>query len=316
MIKTSLKNFFNSILYVFIPMGIIYLFVLLAIFGFVTAAIGSATTTLGELSELVSSTVSQSEISVSEFIVYAGEKLTWDGNIFNYIGQIIDTGWALTTVEEFFKLLGTSSEAFTADFTAIVVDFSAAIKLQFTLAIVCCYLGLLLANYATGFMVRRKNARRGFKKWIVANTVIPFVESLVLSGAFALAGAIRYYSLLVFAVIVTAYAFLALTSSWIVYGNKTVPFKEVVNGKNLLEYLASVALIFLCVAAFFFLVMFINFILAALVVIPIVVYALNIIKVNADSYVKGLAEGKTAAKQPAPTVSAPASEPAPAETEE
>ena len=278
MIKTSLKNFFNSILYVFIPMGIIYLFVLLAIFGFVTAAIGSATTTLGELSELVSRT--------------------------------------LTTVEEFFKLLGTSSEAFTADFTAIVVDFSAAIKLQFTLAIVCCYLGLLLANYATGFMVRRKNARRGFKKWIVANTVIPFVESLVLSGAFALAGAIRYYSLLVFAVIVTAYAFLALTSSWIVYGNKTVPFKEVVNGKNLLEYLASVALIFLCVAAFFFLVMFINFILAALVVIPIVVYALNIIKVNADSYVKGLAEGKTAAKQPAPTVSAPASEPAPAETEE
>ncbi len=305
MIKTSLKNFCNSILYVFIPMGIIYLFVLLALFGFLNAAIGSATSTLDELSELISGTVTQSEISVSDFIVYAGEKLTWDGNIFNYIGQIIDTEWVLTTIKEFFELLGSSSEAFTADFTAIVVNFSVAIRTQFALAIVCCYLGLLFANYATGFVVRRKNARRGFKKWVVANTVIPFVESLVLSGAFALAGVIRYYSLLVFAVIVTAYAFLALTSSWIVYGNKTVAFKDVVNGKNLLEYLVSVALIFLCVAAFFFLVMLINFVLAALIVIPIVVYALNIIKVNADSYVKGLAESKITAEQPAQTLSVP-----------
>lgn len=294
MIKTSLKNFFGSMLYIFVPMGIVYLFVLLALFGFALSAVGSATAMLGDLSDLVSSTVSQSEISVSEFIVYAGEKLTWDGNIFNYIGQIIDTQWVQTTVKEFFELLGSSSDVFTANFTEIVMDFVSSLKAQIAVVIVCCYLGLVFANFATGFVVRRKNARRGIKRWIVANTLIPFVESLVLGGAFALAAEIRYYALLVFAVIVTAYAFLALLSSWILYGNKIVAFKEVVNGRNLLEYLASVAIISLLVVAAFFLVMFINFILAVLIVVPVILYALNIVKVNADSYVKSLAEGRAA----------------------
>ncbi len=297
MIKSSLKNFCTSILYIFIPMGIIYLFVLLALFGFISAFFSSATSTLGQLSELVSSTVTSSEISVSNFITYASGKLVWDGNIINYIGQIIDTEWITTTVQEFFELLGSSSEVFTADFTNIVMEFSVAIKMQFVLAIVCCYLGLVFANFATAFMVRRKNARRGLKKWIVANTVIPFVESLVLGGAFALAAEIRYYSLLVFAVIATAYAFLALTSSWIVYGNKVLRFKEVVNGKNLLGYLASVGLIFLIVVAFFFLSMLLNTIFAVLIVIPVIVYALNIIRVNADSYVKNLAADKADSAQ-------------------
>lgn len=292
MIRTSVKNFFTSIIYIFVPMGIIYLFVLFALFGFVLSTAGSATTMLGELSALVSGTVSEGEISISEFIVYAGEKLTWDGNIFNYIKQMVDTNWVQTTVREFFELLGGTSENFTASFGEIVMKFTNEVKTQLVVAVLCCYVGLLLANYATGFVVRRKNARRGFKRWIVANTVIPFVESLVLGGVVALVAQIKYYALLVVVVILVAYAFLALTSSWIVYGNKTLQFKEVVNGKNLLCHLASVAVIFLCVLAAFFLVLLINFILAVLIALPAIVYALNIVKVNSDSYVKSLADAK------------------------
>lgn len=294
MIKTSLKNFFTSMLYIFVPMGIVYLFVLLAMFGLAASAIGSAATMLDELSTLLTDTVSESNFSVTEFISFAADRLTWDGNIFHYVGQIIDTGWVRTTVKEFF---GSTSGDFTSDFTNIVMEFTSALKSQLTIAISCCAIGLVLANYATGFVVRRKNARRGFKRWIVANTVIPFVESLILGGAFALAAEIRYYALFAFAVVITAYGLLALISAWIVYKEKSLAFKDVVNGKNLLGQIASVAVIFLLVVAVFFLVSILNFMLAALVILPVVIYALNIIRVNSDSYVIGLAAKKAAIAQ-------------------
>lgn len=296
MIKTSLKNFFTSMLYIFVPMGIVYLFVLLAMFGLVGSAIGSAATMLGELSELLRDTVSESNFSVTEFISFAADRLTWDGNIFHYVGQIIDTGWVQSTVKEFFG----STTHITQDFTDIVMEFTSALKLQLTIAISTCVVGVVLANYATGFVVRRKNARRGFKRWIVANTVIPFVESLVLGGAFALAAEIRYYALLAFAVVILAYGFLALVSSWIVYKDKSLPFKEVVNTKNLLGQIASVAVIFLLVVAVFFLVSILNFILAALVILPVVIYAINLIRVNTDSYVLSLLAKKSAQEETEP----------------
>lgn len=296
MIKTSLKNFFTSMLYIFVPMGIVYLFVLLAMFGLAGASIGSAATMLGELSELLRDTVSESNFSVTEFISFAADRLTWDGNIFHYVGQIIDTGWVQSTVKEFFG----STTHITQDFTDIVMEFTSALKLQLTIAISTCVVGVVLANYATGFVVRRKNARRGFKRWIVANTVIPFVESLVLGGAFALAAEIRYYALLAFAVVILAYGFLALVSSWIVYKDKSLPFKEVVNTKNLLGQIASVAVIFLLVVAVFFLVSILNFILAALVILPVVIYAINLIRVNTDSYVLSLLAKKSAQEETEP----------------
>lgn len=290
MIKTSLKNFFTSILYIFVPMGIVYLFVLLALFGLAGSAIGSAATMLDELSTLLADTVADAEFSVTDFIAFAADRLTWDGNIFHYVGQILDSGWVNTTVREFFG----STSNFTSDFTDIVMEFTSALKLQLTLAIATCAVGLVLANYATGFVVRRKNARRGFRRWIVANTVIPLVESLILGCAFALAAEIRYYALLAFAVVIIAYGLLALISSWIVYRNKSLPFKEVVNTKNLLGQIASVFIIFLLVVAVFFLVSILNFMLGALVILPVVIYALNIIRVDTDSYVIGLVTKKSA----------------------
>ncbi len=292
MIKTALKNFFGSIIYIFVPMGIVYLFVLFALFLFALSAIGSASAMIGSLTDLVSETVTVSGISVSEFIVYAGEKLTWDGNIFHYIAQIIDTNWVQTTVMEFFELLDVSSESFAESFLGVVTEFTESVKAALALSVTLSALGFVLANYATGIVVRRKNARRGFKRWVIANTVIPFVESIVLGSAFALAGIIRYYVLLVFLVLICAYGYLALTSSWIVYGGGKIGYKEVVNVRNLLTQLGAIAIVVLIVALIFVLVMLLNFILAALVIIPVSLYAMNIIKVNSDAYVLQLVEGE------------------------
>lgn len=293
MIKTALKNFFGSIIYIFVPMGIIYLFVLFALFAFVLSFVGSAATMIGELSVLINDTALQTGSSVTDFVVYACKQLTWDGNIFHFIGQIVDTNWVEGTVREFLAILNVSSEAFTDSFLVVVREFTGSVKAAIGFSITLCVLGFVLANYATGFVVRRKNARRGLKKWVIANTVLPLVESIVLGGLAALTAVISYFAILVFVVTVFAYAFLALASSWIVYSEKKIPLKEVVTVRNMLSMLASMGVIILLVAILFVGIMILNFLLAVLVILPILLYALNIIKVNTDAYVIGLVAEKT-----------------------
>ncbi len=291
MVKTALKNFFKNIIYVFVPMGILYLFVLVALFALLGAFVGSAGDMLTELSALVSSTVETSGISVTKFIEFAAEELQGK-NIFETIQYILDTAWVTRTVQDFFSVLDESSSTFTGQFTEIVTEFSTGIKVAVGIAISWVTVGLTLSNFATRFVVRSKSARRGVKKWIVANTVIPIVQALLLVGTCFLAGIVQYYTLLVVVVLVVAFAYISLVSAWIVHGGGKVAYKELITGKNVLSELLSVIAVLAIVVAVFALFLILNPIVAVLVLIPLIVYAMNILSVNSESYVISLAEAK------------------------
>lgn len=286
----TLKNFFGNLLYVFVPMGIFYLFLLVAIFGFAGAAFGSLGGAFTSIASLISSATEESGISVSEFLTHAAGEIDWGRNFFAIVAQILDTRWISRTVASFIELLGVSSENFNAELSAITGKLSEELHLAFSVAAVWISLGLLLANYVTLFFLRRKSARRSLSMWIVAATVLPVFQTLVLIGTVALAALVQYYSLLVAFAYLFAHGFFCLLSAWILHGRNKLPFKQVVNGKNILLYFASVGAIGLIVLAAFFLLAAFNDLLALLVLIPLCLYAINIVSVGADAYVASLAK--------------------------
>ena len=290
MIKTALKNFFGNLVNLFIPMGIIYLFLLLAIFVFLSVFLQSSTEMIEQLVSLIEDSSGKSNVTITEFLTFAVDRLDMSGGFFDAIGQIFDGDWIGETVRGFFKSLGAGSGDFEGRLNEIVETYVGKLGDSLSVSVVFMSLGIILGFYATGYAVRRRSAKRGFKRTIIAHTVVPIAETLIIVGCLLLLNVIRYYSLLVLIVSLIFMGIVNLTSSWILFGKGKIPFNRIVKGKNILLHIAVIGIIGVLVLAIAAGLFMIDPLLAILLMIPILVYSLVILDINTDSYVSHLAE--------------------------
>ena len=112
-------------------------------------------------------------------------------------------------------------------------------------------------------------------------TLILFINSLI--GG---------YALIVLLIYLILDAYFSLFTSWFIYKNKGLKLKEVMNIKNTSKSLLSTFLIigFTILIALIF--AYINLNVGILITIPLVIYSLNIISINSESYVKNLVNKK------------------------
>lgn len=289
MIRTSLKTFFKNLVFLFIPMGIFYLFLLIAGIRFVSELFANAGSTLSRLTALIDRSAAASSVSVNDFLTYSFGKIEWDSGLFAALKQILTTGWVRETVEGFFKTLNATTEGFEEDLGAIVEDFSSSLTVSVSLAVSLIALGVLLANFMTRFAIRRRSARRDWKKFLLAHILVPVVQASAIVLSLGLFAVIRYYSLLVFCALLLLLSALSLTASWIVHRDGKVHLGEVLTFKNTLGQLATGGLFFLIDAVVFLLLFFVHPLLAVLIAIPFLLYTFNIVDLNTDVFVCTLA---------------------------
>ncbi|MDE6104962.1 MAG: hypothetical protein K2G38_04705 [Clostridia bacterium] len=292
MIKNSLKNFFKNIIYLLIPMGIIYLVLLLVTFGFISSTLSNAKEMLTNLGELINNSVASSEQSVKEFFTYSINQIEWNGNFFDTVKSIINTHWLQNTVKGFLETLNATTEGFSDECNAIVSRFTGRLKADFVFAAVCLILGVIAANYAVRFVLRRKTAKRSFKKAVLATCLLPVAHAVFVILAFVVISYLKYYSLILVFIIAAVSGLVSLTVSWLVHGDKKIKLNEVANAKNVLQHTASSAIILLINVVLAIILLQVNKILAVLIVLPTLIYSLNIIVLNTDSYVISLAAQK------------------------
>ncbi|MDE6613722.1 MAG: hypothetical protein K2K28_04145 [Clostridia bacterium] len=288
MIKISLKNFFKNLIYLLIPMGIIYLILLLVIFGFISSTFANAKEMLSSLGELINTSAASSEQSVKEFLTYSINKIEWNGNFFDTLKSIISTHWLQNTVKGFFETLNATTEGFAAECTAILQEFKNRLITDISIAAACSILGVIAANYAVRFVLRRKTAKRTFKKAVVATAILPIAHTVFVILTFAVTSYLKYYSLIVLFVITAVSGLVSLTVSWLVHRDGNLKLSEVANAKNVLLHTASTAIIILLNAVLAAVLLYINKLLAVLIILPAIVYSLNVIVLNTDSYVISL----------------------------
>lgn len=292
MYKTAFKNFINNIVYIFVPMGIVYFFLLLALFWLVNALVGCTADMLNSLSEVIRLSSEQSSANVNEFLAYAFGQIDWNGNFFNTLQQILDTNWLSNTVSGFFETLSGSTEGFDEAVQAVLSDYSGAVTAHISIAVSVFSLGVTLANFLTGWLIRRNAAKRTIKKTIIAHTAVPIVHSLVIVGSTILLSFIQYYSLLVLAATIVISCGFSLTASWIIHGKGKIGLKEVLTPKNIIKHVVIVGLSFLLDAVIALLLFLISPLFALLLMIPVIIYTFAIADVNSDSYIVYLVSQK------------------------
>ncbi len=296
MIKNALKNFFKNLIYVFVPMGIVYLFFLIAVFILIGSLVQIAGVMLSDVFDLIETSVSESSASVNDFFSYAFDQLEWNGSFIYMIVRAFQTRWFSNTVKGFLETLNISSAGFGESFDAIIGEFMVKLAAIVSAVVILCIIGIVLANFLTRVVVRKNTAKRDIRKFVVAHTILPIVQALFVVGAVVVLIFIRYYGLLVVAALLIMSCAFSLTSSWVVHRSGDLKLKEVVTMRNVLRHLASIGVILVLnvgLAAAFYA---IHPLLAILIMIPVILYSLNIVGVNTDSFVCEMIEKKRAAE--------------------
>lgn len=285
MIKTSLKNLFSNAVYLFIPMGIIYLFLLLAIFSFASGLFSGITVTFSQLSELIKTSAEQSSASLGEFFAYTVDQLGWDGDIFALLSKIFSPDWLRGVAEGFFGILNSNAENFGTQINDIIGSFVSSVTAYLHLAVWLCVAGIIAANCVTGYAVRRRAAKRGLKKAVIAHTVVPFLQALVIIGLSFLLKFVKLYGILLFAAVLIIMSGLSLFNAWLVHRGENLKLKQILTVKNVFSQIAAGTLVIIITLIPAAALAIANPLLGALIALPALIYALNVIEVNADSFV-------------------------------
>ena len=290
MLKKALKNYFSSALYIFVAMGIIYLILIIVVFLFVMNTVQNLGVMFGDISDLIGNSVSLSGNAVEEFIDYTVDKIDWNADFVSIVKQIMDTNWIKTSIEGFLHTLNVSTENFTTEFDIILQNCLSSVITNLVVAISLLFAGVYFAGVATGYLVRRKTAKKNIKQVILNFIFSPLFLALTVFVLMWLAMLIKGYVLILLVVLGLVYEAISLTQAWFIYGRGKIKYKQAVNLKNVGSNVLAAVIIIAIVIALFVLLSVISKFIAVLVIVPVAVYSVNIIGVNADSYISELSE--------------------------
>ena len=285
MVKTLLKDFFKNMLYLFVPVGIVYTFIILGGYTFSKVAVSGFIQVVNDSLKLIGSSVSESETSIKEFLSYSMSQIEWGGNFFNTVRQIISTKWLQNTVKGFIDTLDNTTANFSEQIVGYVSAFIHDVVVVSIIVLAFIFVGVTISNYVTRYMLRKKTASSSNKKLSADVFIVPVLQSIVLFALAAMFPFIKGYSLLALCAVGIFNIFGALLTTWLVKGKRHIKFKQIFKGKNFWLY-------FLCgliIIAFDILVALVFALLspliALLLTIPLVIYSLNIMDLNAERYV-------------------------------
>lgn len=285
MIGTSLKNFVKNISLVFVPMGVFYLFLVVAMLLFASSTLQNVSGTISGFVKLLGESVDNSSASVKQFFEYAFEQIDWNGNFFSIVRQIVDTGWITKTFSGFFATLSASSEGFDAQVATLVNSFTSTLKADISVLATLTVLGVVCANLLMRFLLRRRAAKRNLRTFILSHTLVPLVQSLMPIVAGILMWLLKWYALLPYLALVALWAVVSIINSWLIYRDGTVRLKDVLTVGNVFSQLVVCVIMLVIVVVVFTALWFVNPIISILVTIPVFIYAVSVIDVNTDSYV-------------------------------
>lgn len=284
MIKNGIKNFFINLKYFFTPLGAMFLGIIIGV-SFLIPGVMQA------ISSLVDGVKALGENLNLDFKVLWN--MLWDQIVgLNWempneaLEVILSDDWLhrlLTSALE--TILGTDFEIFKLQIEELISSFMNMIQLSILSFILWWVLGYFLGFLLLKFLVRRNIARRKFAQYFL-NVIINAVLSVALVVGCMILLTIWTPSIFItFVLIFLFIGFISLLSAFLVYGRKKIPFKKIVNIKNIGAYYLTIILILIIAGAITLLIVIINALLGLFVVLSVLAIAFLVISMNAESYV-------------------------------
>jgi len=302
MIKLGLKNYLKSYRLFFLPIGALSLGIVIGLSIFLPALLSAikdffsgAVKIIGDVKpnwEAVWETISSTFLSVD----YADIELA--------AREIFNRGF-------FGKLLNDCIHA-AIDFDALQVQFEELLSACATKAIgagvaflVFSVLGAVVGVFATRVEIRRNVAKRKFWKFILISIVHTVINATIIAVGAYLITKFEKYAVIAGILTFLLYGAVTFFEAYLVHGYKKVSLRKVLRVRNFLSLaLLSVIEIAVMIVLIALVLYISNVIITFFVGFSVVVITLSCVSLNAEAYVKDMADA--AAKAAAPVLSAPA----------
>ena len=289
MVNKGIKNFFTCLKYFFTPLGTMFLGIMIGISFFIPcimSAIQTFVNGIGALGESVHLDFTEVWNTLWEHIT----ALDWNEPN-EALNTLLKVDWLTQTLTEIVStILGTDFELFKLQIIELIQELTNSVILAFVIVFIWWLIGFIAGYILIRILIRRTIAKRGLWKYIIS-----ILFNAFLSAMFVIVCAILYAiwkpSIAIsFILIIFLIEFFGLVEAFLIHGRGVVPFKKVVNLKNVGAYLITNIMIFLIALSFSLIAIIINVILGIFVGLSLIEIAFLVISMNAESYVKGLTE--------------------------
>ncbi len=293
MILSGLKKYFVNLKYYFTPVGMLAVGLVLGL----SVALPTAFSALKQFINAVAEIIQSNNVdftATEDYIVNSITSLNWEDPI-GALGTMINGEWLKKLIDGSFELIGVELKVYADLITQAFEEMVVTIIVLIVLVVFLFFAGLVAGYALTRYLVRRNMARRGLWKMILAS----LADSLLTVSLFALCvwlasiwtPSVAFTSVLS----VCVFAFTSLLEAYLIHGAKVVPFSAVMRISNAVKLvLCDFLIFFISLVLLVISIALTNVVAGMFIGFSFVEIAFIVIALNAESYVKDLADAAVA----------------------
>jgi len=289
MVQQGLKNYFSNLKYFFTPLGTIALGVVIGLSILIPGVISSAADFFDEVKAIFSDT-SMDFSALKQSILGAVQGLDWNDPV-GAVRVMLSGEWISETLNSCAAALIEGSEAYTVQIDAAVFEFVAKFGSYILILIAFTVLGIIGGYFLLRWLIRRRIARRSILNFVLVTLIDSVLDATLVALCMWLMTLWTPSILFSGTVSVLLFGFISLFEAYFVHGRNKVEVKQIINIKNIFKLAATNFLIFfVCMLMVYLAIGLTNVIVGLFIGIALMEIAFVVISLNAEAYVKSLAE--------------------------
>lgn len=286
MIKSSFKVFFKNLPFLFIPMGLIYLFIIIFVYNFATNSFGEIVALVQNIANVTGTAIDVNQEEIYAYLQGLVEQIDFSGSIFDVLTQIFSGNFLIDSINELLNIIFVGYEDVSKEYSQLISNSAFNIQANLIGNIVVILFSLPLSYVLTSFVMKKNTFKRTIKQSIIAFVINPLgilVVGFITLLLFSLWTPSIYITIVL---IVIIFGYISLFEAFIIHNDGNIKFKDVVTLKKSLLLILSSILILITGGLLLFLISLISTpIIVFLLAIPAIIYLYICITLNAESYI-------------------------------
>lgn len=289
MVRQGIKNYFVNLKHIFTPLGTIALGAIVGLSVLIPGVISAVRELTDRAVEITGSTGVDFS-AMWDCIMDAVCALDWS-DPGAALGTVLDGDWLYTTFNDCIQSLLTAGEAFAEQLAVAVTDAIGKMAACAAVLVFCLMLGLIGGYFMTRYLVRHTIAKRAWWKFFLSAAIDSALTAGVAALVLWLQGVWKPGAWLVGMLSMVLLGLAALIEAYVVHGWKKTKFGAIVNIKNVGKlWLTDLIIIALTAVFVLFAYGLSNRIVCFFLALPLLEIAFIVMSLNAESYVKALAQ--------------------------
>ena len=315
MIKKTLKNYISNLKFIFTPLGVLTMFVLIGLSIVFTNVSNALTTMVNEIQKIISAQQvdfnAAKDVALNRVVA-----LDWKQASESF-QTITSQEWLLSVLNESAHAAFPNSEEFAQQVNDIIMTCVGTIMANVMVLLILTVIGVLVGYMVLKYIITKEMVKRSFWRALLKTLLHTLLNLTIIALIVYLVSLLKVSLMINLIISFFLYFIVNFFESYLIYAVKKVPAKKVFNTKNLLFLLLSSFIVAgisvgLCLLFYYTL----HIVAAFIFMVTIVQIALVTNELLGESYMQTLLEEENAQKELAAQAASIDDSPAPNKTED